>query len=99
VVELGTGAAAEVVIIPVLLKADIEVEELVIAKVAAGAEAVVEVRQEDVVESVVEDVDEDSRTIHRRHHPTQPLRLPTLKVPLSSLFPCVPPKVAFYTPS
>jgi hypothetical protein len=98
VVELGTGAAAEVVTTPVLLKADIEVEELVIARVAAGAEAVVEVRQEDAVESVVEDVDEDSRTTHRRHHPTQPLRLPTLKVPYQVYF-LVPPKVAFYTPS
>ena len=94
--ELETGAAAEVATTPILLKADIEAEELVIARVAVGAEeVVVVVRPEDVVESVDEDAAEASRTIHRRHHRTQPQQLPTLKVPLSSLFLCVPPKVTF----
>jgi hypothetical protein len=69
VAELETGAAAEVATTPILLKADIEAEELVIARVAGGAEeVVVVVRPEDVVESVDEDAAEASRTIHRRHH-------------------------------
>jgi hypothetical protein len=95
VAEPETGAAAEAATTPVLLKADIEAGELVIVKVVAEAEEVVAVHQEDGVESVDEDAAEASRTIHHRHHRTQLLQQPTLKVPLSSLFPCVPPKVAF----
>lgn len=92
--ELETGAAAEAVIIPALLKEDIEVVVQAIAKVAVGAEEVVGPR-EDVVASVDVDVDEDSRTIHRQRHPTQLLLLPTLNLPyfVDSIFPYVPPKI------
>ena len=87
VAELETGVAAEVVIAPALLKADIEAEEPVIVRVVAEPEEVVAVHREaDVAESVDEDVAEGSRTIRRRQHRTQPQQLPTLKVPLLSLF-------------
>jgi len=93
VAELETGAAAEAATTPALLKADIEVVVQVIVKADVGGEEVVGHR-EDVLVSVDEDVDEDSRTIHHQRHPTQLRQLPSLNLPyfVNSIFPCVPPK-------
>ena len=90
-----TGAAAEAATTPVHLKVDIEVGELATVKEVVEPEEDVVVHPEDVVESVGEDAAEASRTIRRRHLRTQPQQPPTLKLLLSSLFLCFPPKVAF----
>jgi hypothetical protein len=87
--ELEAGVAVEAVPTPPLLKVDIEAAAQVIVKVDVGVEEVVGHR-EDVVVSADEDVDEDSRMIHRQRRPTQLLRQPTPNFPyfVNTIFPC-----------
>jgi hypothetical protein len=66
VVGLEIGAVAEEAAPPPLLKADIEAEVRVTAKVDVEAEEAGEHQEEVEVASVVGDVDEASRTIHHQ---------------------------------
>jgi hypothetical protein len=96
VVEPVTGAAAEVETLLALDKVVTEAEEeRVIAKVDVVDEVVVVHQEEAEAESVVEDVEEDSRVIPHQHRRTRllPPLTPNLLRLVTPIFPCCLPKV------